>query len=60
MNRSIIRHLNEHKRNVEKKFRLLVDPLGNPKMAKKIEISRFYHILTVFGHFGQFKHEKST
>jgi len=29
-------------------------------MAKKLEISRFYHILAVFGHFGQFKHEKST
>ena len=39
---------------------LSVDPLGGPKMAKNLEISRFYHILTVFGHFGLFKHEKST
>ena len=60
MNRSIRRHLNEHKIFFEFFLRLLVDPLGGPKMAKKLEISRFYHILVVFGHFGQFKHEKST
>ena len=59
-NRSIRRHLNEHKKIFEFFFRLLVHPLGGPKMAKKLEISRFYHILVVFGHFGQFKHEKST
>jgi len=60
MNRSITRHLNENKIKIRIFFRLLVDPLGGPKMAKKLEISRFYHILAVYDHFGQFKHEQST
>jgi hypothetical protein len=60
MNRSVRRHLNEHKKNFEFFFRVSAYPLGGPKMAKKLEFSRFYHILAVFGHFGQFQHQKST
>jgi len=60
MNRSVRRHLNEHKIFFEFFSRLLGDSLERPKMAKKLAFSPFYHILAVLVHFGQFKHEKST
>ena len=59
-NRFVRRHLNEHKKFFEIFFGVSGYPLGGPKMAEKLEISRFYHILVVFGHFCQFKHEKPT
>jgi hypothetical protein len=60
MNRSVRRHLNEHKFFLKLFSRLSGDPLERPKMAKKLVFSHFYYILAVLGHFGQFKHEKST
>jgi hypothetical protein len=58
MNRSVRRHLNEHKKIFDFFFAVSADPLGGAKQVKKLEFSCFYHILGVFVHFGQFKHQK--
>ena len=60
MKRSVRIHLNEHNFFLFIFFDHLFNPLGDPKMVKKLEFSRFYHILGVFEHFSHFQHETLT
>ena len=55
MNHSVRRHLRERRIF----FHGFHPTPGGPKMVKKPQFSRFYHILAVLGALGQFKHEKS-
>ena len=60
MNRSVRRHLKEHKKYFLNFFRVSVYTLGGLEMVKKLEFLHFCQILDAFGHFKQYNHEKST
>jgi hypothetical protein len=51
MNRSITRHLNEHKKCFEHFYGFSAYPPEAPKIVKNLEFSRFYHIFGVLGPF---------
>ena len=60
MNRSVRRHLKEHKKYFLIFFGFSVYTLGGLEKVKKLDFLHFCQILDVFGHFNQYNDEKST